>query len=103
MLYLTSDSQKIGVNVTTVDVRDGGDGGRVVNPAAEISVVVFSKKGREIGRHTKRITVLFEEKAEIIPSSNPNSDSNQNLNLNSNKLILIPPNSSLKLPRNLLI
>ena len=62
VIFLTSDVEKIGVNVTSIQIEEGEDLRGLSNPSADLTVIVYSKKGREIGRHTKKITVFIEQR-----------------------------------------
>lgn len=86
MLEITSDREKLGINVTSSSGSSsvGGNGNRVVGSShAEINVAVLSNKNREIGKASKKVSVLVEQNVGLLPESNPNYHKNPNININS--------------------
>lgn len=72
-MILTSDAEKIGVNATA---REIGVTERNKSPQSSTSglmVTVYNKHGREIGKSTKKVSIVQEDKANIIPTDNLNS------------------------------
>lgn len=63
-------------------------------------MVICNKNGKELAKATKKITVIAEEHIDIL-KNNVNANKDRDIEITSNNLLLIPPNSGLSLPSNL--
>lgn len=72
-MILTSDAEKIGVNVTAREISITERNKSPQSSISALMVTVYNKHGREIGKSIKPVSVVQEDKANILTVDNLNS------------------------------